>query len=684
MRKLFERTLLLRLGLLMALITVLAITGMAVSVVVAEMLNGDAAAINQAGSLRMQSYLVLDRALTAEGLDAQSHRERVVAAQRDFVVRLQSPRLTGALPDDPAHPLRAAYEEVAAAWLNRCEPLLDDYLKRLERFTAPGVGGYGVRFVDDATRQAAWEARDRAQASVDAFVAGIDAFVGRLEANTEDKIRTLRAIQGVSLFLTLGVVFVTMYFMQTDVLAPLADLLHCARSARGGDFSQRVQHTGQDELGSLGEAFNVLSEDLSKLYVDLERRVATRTEELQRSNRSLELLYRTLERLNEDQVSAQTYRAVLGDLQEAAGFPAGAICIADLDRQGAHMEATTFRDPGERPPTCSAPLCAQCVGTRETHLRVVGGEDGQRRARLLTVPLGDQQSTIGVLNLEVPEDKAVEGWQVQLAEAVGRHVGLAHANARRRTEGRRMALLEERAAMARELHDSLAQSLSYLKIQVTRLQSLIDRSGSVDSAASVVHELREGLSSAYRQLRELLTTFRIQFDGRGLAMALSETLDELRARTATELTLDFQLGRCQLDPNEEIHVLQIVREALTNIVNHARARRAVVSVRCADSGGVRVSVRDDGVGLRPQPARVHHYGMTIMHERASTLGGELRVQAPPGGGTDVVLTFVPQSLRGAGAAVERPLPVATAATQAAAADAPPPGLRVAEEAPGRA
>jgi two-component system nitrate/nitrite sensor histidine kinase NarX len=199
----------------------------------------------------------------------------------------------------------------------------------------------------------------------------------------------------------------------------------------------------------------------------------------------------------------------------------------------------------------------------------------------------------------------------------------------------------------------------------------------------VVQELREGLSSAYRQLRELLTTFRIQFDGRGLALALAETIDELRARTATELSLDFQLGRCPLDPNEEIHVLQIVREALINVVHHAHARHAVVTVRCLDPQGVRVSVRDDGAGMKPRPARVHHYGMVIMHERASTLGGELRVLAPPGGGTEVVLTFVPQSARGAGDAVRRPGPVVAAAPAAASAEAPPAGDGFPGEVPGR-
>jgi len=256
----------------------------------------------------------------------------------------------------------------------------------------------------------------------------------------------------------------------------------------------------------------------------------------------------------------------------------------------------------------------------------------------------------------------VEAWQLQLVEAVGRHIRLARANVQRQAEARRMALLEERAAIARELHDSLAQSLSYLKIQVTRLQAVIDRSGDVVTAEPVVQELREGLNSAYRQLRELLTTFRIQFDGRGLSMALAETIDEFRTRTATELELDFQLGRCRLDPNEEIHVLQIVREALTNVVHHARARHAAVSVRCADGQGVQVSIRDDGVGRTAQPPGIHHYGLTIMQERAETLGGDLRVVSPEPGGTEVRLTFIPNAARtGRGAEGGEPWPIAASA-----------------------
>jgi signal transduction histidine kinase len=97
---------------------------------------------------------------------------------------------------------------------------------------------------------------------------------------------------------------------------------------------------------------------------------------------------------------------------------------------------------------------------------------------------------------------------------------------------------------------------------------------------------------------------------------------------------------------------------------------------------VRVIVRDDGVGLRPQPARVHHYGLTIMHERASTLGGELRVVAPAGGGTEVVLTFVPQSVRDAGEAVDQS--TAVVAAPGVPGDAPAAGPQASGEASGRA
>jgi two-component system nitrate/nitrite sensor histidine kinase NarX len=247
-----------------------------------------------------------------------------------------------------------------------------------------------------------------------------------------------------------------------------------------------------------------------------------------------------------------------------------------------------------------------------------------------------------VLQLELPSSSELEPWQTQLLEALSRHIGIAIGTARRIEQNRRLSLLEERAAIARELHDSLAQSLSYMKIQVSRLKPYAESSG--PEAAQVLHELREGLNSAYRQLRELLTTFRLRIEGGGLGSVLQSTVAEFSSRGNIPIALDVHLAGCFLSANEEIHTLQIVREALSNVLNHARATQAWVKVECGSDGAVSAVIEDNGVGIRKM-ADTHHYGMTIMEERAKSLGGTLTIETPPASGTRVTLHFVPSGQR---------------------------------------
>jgi len=104
------------------------------------------------------------------------------------------------------------------------------------------------------------------------------------------------------------------------------------------------------------------------------------------------------------------------------------------------------------------------------------------------------------------------------------------------------------------------------------------------------------------------------------------------------------LAGCTLSPNEEIHALQIVREALSNVLNHAQARQAEVRVLCNSDGSVSATVTDDGIGIR-EAAGAHHYGMTIMEERAKNLGGQLSVENLPTLGTRITLHFMPSARR---------------------------------------
>jgi len=254
-------------------------------------------------------------------------------------------------------------------------------------------------------------------------------------------------------------------------------------------------------------------------------------------------------------------------------------------------------------------------------------------------PLRDREHHYGMLRLALPEGSALEDWQRQLVEALSRHIGMALGAARRSEQERLLALQEERSVIARELHDSLAQALSYMKIQMSLLQRALAEPSQMTEADTILVDLRSGVNDAYRQLRELLVSFRLELAG-DLDTLLRAAVAEYGARGGVDIALDIRLAACILSPNQEVHVLQIVREALSNMLRHAMARRAWVALLCDDDGGVTITVEDDGVGIEASPVdgRDHH-GLAIMGERARSLGGEIEVARRVKGGTRVSVHF---------------------------------------------
>jgi len=208
-------------------------------------------------------------------------------------------------------------------------------------------------------------------------------------------------------------------------------------------------------------------------------------------------------------------------------------------------------------------------------------------------------------------------------------------------ESHHLAVHEERSILARELHDSLAQSLSYMKIQAMRLERILDNRQE-GSAEAVLADLRSGINSAYQHLRELLTSFRLRADERGLRDALRKAVAEFQAQGDIEIEFDDRLPQDLLTPNQEVHVLQIIREALANVRRHARASRA--RVQLVESGGlVSIEISDDGVGIGDVKESWSHHGLSIMRERATSLGTVLEIGGNGQQGTVVKLCFAPRA-----------------------------------------
>ncbi len=626
-----RHSLLFNLGSVMAAITLLAFASMAVSLFIADTMQGEATAINESGALRMRSYRIAS-SMVYDAIDIKEHWQNTYALIDEFEQHLHNPALTDVLPDDQQHPLRQAYERIEYQWHEEIRPLFDIYLDGLLGFQSEDSQDFSI------SEDAVTNLRAQYFSLVSDFVNNIDYLVSLLEDDAESNIRDLRIYQVITLTLTVLLALAGLFLVKQHIRLPLQQLLTGAERTRQRDFSFRTQYTGEDELGQLGQAFNSMAEDLSHIYAELEDRVQQKTRDLERSNCSLELLYRTVRHLNLAATPHEAYPQLLQDIEQLSDMHCGAICLSNQINKSAAMLASTLDQAICKEQLCDKNGCSRCLQTDETRFM-----DFDLDRKIITIPIRDKTQRYGVLLMAPHSGKTVETWQIQLLETIAGHIGMTINNSQQAAENRRLELIEERSVIARELHDSLAQSLTYMKIQVSLLQAELKKPENKSSAEKIITELRLGLNSAYRELRELLTTFRLKLEGETFNEALEKTVEEFNDRSDTHIQCDNRLPYFDLTPNEEIHVLQLIREALSNVIHHAHAQNAIVLLQYNSQGDIQIHIEDDGVGIDKLQSQPHHYGLAIMNERTRSMNGKLTIKNNAGGGTLVKLVFTPST-----------------------------------------
>lgn len=165
-------------------------------------------------------------------------------------------------------------------------------------------------------------------------------------------------------------------------------------------------------------------------------------------------------------------------------------------------------------------------------------------------------------------------------------------------------------------------------------------------AQTIITDFSRALNDARRQLRELLATFRLTVSQSDLPAVLNEAMALLQSQTTAKLELDCRLPTLMLDAQQQVNILQIVREAVINAIKHADASTITVSCVTDPDDQYSVYIRDNGKGIGTTDEPQGHYGLNIMRERASRLGGTLNFARPHGGGTLVELRFpAPRTLK---------------------------------------
>ena len=256
----------------------------------------------------------------------------------------------------------------------------------------------------------------------------------------------------------------------------------------------------------------------------------------------------------------------------------------------------------------------------------------------LGVPLMQKDEVIGVLALvhQVPNHYTPR--HAALAMAIANQAAVAIENARLYERAQQVAVLEERQRLARELHDSVAQILFSIRLSASTARALLERDPT--RVGQRVDQILSLAEMGTAEMRALLFELRPEsLAMEGLVAALTKQAAALQARhgITVEATLCDEPD-VPLETKEALY--RIAQEALHNTVKHARAGRVELRLAC-DGTGIRLEVRDDGVGFDPSGSFPGHLGQRSMRERAGRLGGTFDLDTAPGGGTAIHVTIPP-------------------------------------------
>ncbi|WP_049723439.1 histidine kinase [Gilvimarinus polysaccharolyticus] len=591
-----QSSLVISIKLTLAGIVALAAMTMAVSYWISDRSDNDAYAINLAGSLRMQTY----RLALLTHTDSVSP-EAITQARKS-------------LEQTWNHPLIQSLQQQSSTQNTAWTEARDFWLQHRQQPNAQALTA-GLPILEQQVEK-------------------LDKLVQGIQSHTEANAQKLRLVQVISLFSILTLAAVVIYWLRIRMELPLLQLGQMSRRISQGDFDYRITSMQTDELGSLAKTFNKMSDSISHMHKEMEQKIQQQTFALKRSNTALQFLYDTAKAIIEQEPNNIDYQPILQRLQGLVEVDDIELCLITEAGDSPYRQVKPESSP---PELCMIRNCEHCLAGNP-----VNEPNAETTVYRYSFPMNRDQNHYGVLVARTEHGQIPEPWQQQLMQSVADQIAMALSLQIQEDDARRLSLAHERTVIARELHDSLAQALSYLKIQVTRLKRALVKDDK-KTLEDVSFELHQGLTSAYQQLRELLTTFRLKIDAPGLLGALQGSVKQLSEQTEMNIELDYQLENLPLTPNEEIHLLQIVREAVQNSIHHSRGKNIEIFIKQAEKQVI-AQILDDGIGINENPHKLNHYGLTIMQERGKNLNGELTIVGRDTGGTCVTFVFTPVCL----------------------------------------
>lgn len=483
----------------------------------------------------------------------------------------------------------------------------------------------------------------------DILVQKADTVVRLYEAALIAKVNRLRIIQTVFLICAFALLAAGAWVTRRSLLKPLLELGMAAKRLGGNDLGTPVHIEGPEEMRALSFAFEEMRirlydarEELVQWNATLEQRVAQRTRELE-----------TLNEVSREISSRLDIQQVLNSITEKArtllGGEVASLCLVDTNRHWLKLQAVSGPHRavvGDSVSTDEGFANAVLAGDQAMVCGVDSCHGGCRilsdeyRTSHLAAPLRIGERVIGALCVGSPSHDQFAVESADLLTKLANVATIALENARLFEQAERLATLEERRRIAAEMHDGLAQTLSYLGLMTDQVVSFL-KEGQKRDALEKLEKARQAIRDATGDVRRAIDQL---MDESPLRRGLAEQIQTLVLDFAGkhELAVEWENlmdGEILYSRESMEQVLHITREAMKNAASHSGADRVKVRLGRADDHYF-VVVEDDGKGFDvSQPEPKGHFGLQIMQARAEHIGGSIELQSVPGCGTRVMLAW---------------------------------------------
>ncbi len=466
----------------------------------------------------------------------------------------------------------------------------------------------------------------------------------------EQSLANSRQVLIFSVISIVSLVMIALYFMvRRMVIAPVSQLKMVAAAVGDGNYDARCNLNTGDELEMLSETLNQMTGNLSASRDSLNQRIEQRTKELDTlSDVSLiisragaledilqEALLKVIQVADVAGGIIQLYEGEKTWIAAQSGLPnAVSNCFRRLQDDASNQPnfenlsspiqvldvESTFCDaffPGSR---CKERL-AECALVTEGY------------SSFASVVLSSRRRSLGVLMLFSNDPSRFTSEFMQLLECIGHQLGVAVENARFHQRTEQVAILEERTRISRELHDSLAQTLGWLRIKTEILEDDL-RLGEIERTQEDLTAIRRVVRDACYDVRESIDGLRKRPTG-DLTATAAAWISEFRQRSGLRTDFRSKDGDVRLSAVVEAELLRILQEGLTNVRKHAQAQMVRVDFQIKGSFAELI-IEDDGDGFDYEIEQDGgHYGLRIMRERAERLGGSFNIETAPGKGAKI-------------------------------------------------